>query len=197
MSTTKATALEAIQVLQRLSDLFCERREQLARDAGLTVQQWRVLEEINDEHFMPSMFARQRESSPAAVSKIIRQLLDKQVIAVSVSDKDGRQRHYRLTPTGTALMHQLRENRHRAVDAVWGDLDQDALRQFTAFSRKLVGRLEQYTATERIRRAEKEEDDVTSENCIADLSIPALVEDSRGNSGALASMTRAFDASRD
>lgn len=197
MSNAKATALEAIQVLQRLSDLFCERREQLARDAGLTVQQWRVLEEISDEHFMPSMFARQRESSPAAVSKIIRQLLDKQVIAVSVSDKDGRQRHYRLTPTGTALMQQLRENRHRAVDAVWGDLDEDALRQFTAFSRNLVGRLEQYTANERIRRTEKEEEDVSSDSCIADLSIPALVDGSGSGSSVYARLPQAFDASRD
>lgn len=186
MSTMKEPILQAIHVLQRLSDLFCERREQLAREAGLTVQQWRVLEEISDEHFMPSMFARQRESSAAAVSKIIRQLLDKQVIAVSVSDKDGRQRQYRLTESGSAMMEQLRANRRRAVDAVWGDLDDEQLQSFTGVSRELIERLESFTTAERARRSD--EDDTESGSCIADLSLPALI-----GSG----VSKAFDASRD
>jgi len=191
MSIMKESVLEAIQVLQRLSDLFCERREQLARDAGLTLQQWRVLEEISDEHFMPSMFARQRESSAAAVSKIIRQLLDKRVIAVSVSDEDGRQRRYRLTPTGKALMQQLRGNRRRAVEAVWGDLDQAQLAAFTGFSRELVSRLEKYTSDE---RATASEDGPEVGSCIADLSIPALVEDMVAGRQLTAS---GYDPSRD
>ena len=43
---------------------------------GITIEQWRVLEEISTDHFIPSMFARSRDSSAAAVSKILRQLLD-------------------------------------------------------------------------------------------------------------------------
>ena len=41
---------------------------------------------------MPSLFARHRDSSPPAVSRIIRQLLRKRLITVSVSATDGRQR---------------------------------------------------------------------------------------------------------
>jgi len=92
----------AIGQLQRLTELFGKRRVQLATGVGLTEQQWRVLEEIATEHFMPSMFARGRRSTAAAVSRIIRQLLDKQLVSVSVSRTDGRQRRYVLTAKGSA-----------------------------------------------------------------------------------------------
>jgi DNA-binding MarR family transcriptional regulator len=141
---TPEGVLSAIGALQRLSELFQQRREQLAREAGLSVQQWRVLEEISGEHFMPSLFARERESSPAAVSKIIRLLLDKGVVAVAVSEADGRHREYALTPAGRRVMGRLRAARQRAIVAVWGGLDHDGLRQFTEFSSRLIRRLEEY-----------------------------------------------------
>ena len=74
-------AHQAIEQLQKLSELFQQRRVQLAKTVKLTEQQWRVLEEVSTEHFIPSMFARNRESSPAAVSKIIRQLTEKGLIS--------------------------------------------------------------------------------------------------------------------
>ena len=67
----------AIECLQQLTAAFGQRRQQLAADVGLTEGQWAVLEEIATEHFMPSMFARARESSAAAVSKTLRQLSEK------------------------------------------------------------------------------------------------------------------------
>ena len=88
---------EAIGRLQRLADLFHQRRTQLAQGAGLTEAQWEILERIATDHFMPSMFARHRESSAPAVSRVIRQLVRKKLITVSLSDKDGRQRRYQLT----------------------------------------------------------------------------------------------------
>lgn len=109
---------EAIASLQRLADLFAARREQLAGEAGLTVQQWRVLEEISGEHFMPSMFARAQESSPAAVSKVLRQLLDKGLVAAAVGERDGRQRRYTLTAKGRRTMEALRASRERAIRAI-------------------------------------------------------------------------------
>src|SRR5688572_30242053 len=57
----------SIAQLQRLAELFQQRRQQLAKRAGLSEQQWRVLEEISTEHFIPSLFARSSESSAAAV----------------------------------------------------------------------------------------------------------------------------------
>jgi DNA-binding MarR family transcriptional regulator len=144
-----AAVLGAIATLQRLSELFELRREQLARGAGVTVQQWRVLEEIGGENFMPSMFARERESSAAAVSKIIRQLLDKGLVAVSVSETDGRQRDYALTAAGRRVMERLREDRRVAIAAVWDGLDPARLAAFRGFSNELINRLESYAKRER------------------------------------------------
>lgn len=138
----------AIESLQRLSDLFALRREQLAREVGLSISQWRVLDEIAQEEFMPSLFARQRDCSAAAVSKILRQLQDEGLVSVSVSPEDGRQRLYALTARGRRLLERVRRSRARAIESIWSDLDPRDLTRFTRFSRKLSTRLESYlTAT--------------------------------------------------
>ena len=136
----------SIAHLQRLTDLFQERRAQLAKRVGLTEQQWRVLEEISTEHFIPSLFAKSQESSPAAVSKVLRQLLDKEVVRVSVSESDGRLRQYELTQKGQRTMERLRRHREHAIDAIWSDLPADELRRFHALSAELIARIERYAA---------------------------------------------------
>jgi DNA-binding MarR family transcriptional regulator len=135
----------AIARLQELSDLFQRRRVQLAAQAGLSEQQWRVLEEVSAEHFMPSLFARSRESSPAAVSKIIRQLMEKELISVSISQEDGRQRRYLLTARGKRVMQRLRELRQRAIENVWMQLDPAALQRFSEFSSRLIESIEKHS----------------------------------------------------
>ena len=140
--------LGAITQLQRLSEVFQRRRRLLARAVGLTEQQWRVLEEISSEHFLPSMFARERESSAAAVSKVIRQLLDKGLITVSISDSDGRQRLYELSAEGKALMRRLRARRKRAIEAIWAPLPKEELHQFEEFSARLIEAHERYAEEE-------------------------------------------------
>ena len=137
---------EAIGRLQRLADLFHQRRTQLAQGAGLTEAQWDVLERIASEQFMPSLFARHRDSSPPAVSRIIRQLLRKRLITVSVSATDGRQRRYQLTARGRKTLDALRGLRRRAIDTIWMDLDPRALTAFTDFSGELITRLEAYAS---------------------------------------------------
>ena len=137
---------EAIGRLQRLADLFHQRRTQLAQGAGLTEAQWEVLERIASEQFMPSLFARHRDSSPPAVSRIIRQLLRKRLITVSVSATDVRQRRYQLTARGRKTLDALRGLRRRAIDTIWMDLDPCALAAFTDFSGELISRLEAYAS---------------------------------------------------
>lgn len=144
MSIVQDNILDSIRELQRLADLFAQRREQLARSVGLSVQQWHVMEEISDEHFMPSMFAKSRESSAAAVSKILRQLNDKKLIEVAVDDNDGRIRRYTLSEEGRSIMERLRQNRELAIEAVWAKLDPDELNQFQHFAAVLSDRLENY-----------------------------------------------------
>src|SRR6187402_3093821 len=99
----------AVECLGRLTEIFRQRRQELASSVGLTEQQWSVLDEIEQADFMPSMFARQRESSPAAVSKILRQLQDKELVVVSLNSSDGRQRNYELSARGKSTLERLRE----------------------------------------------------------------------------------------
>lgn len=136
----------AIDCLRRLSGAFVTRRQQLAARVGLTDHQWAVLEEISTEHFMPSMFARRRESSPAAVSKTLRQLLDKGMITASISRGDARQREYVLSVKGKRTMVALRALREEAIANVWQHLDEASLRAFTEFGNALTDRLEAYAS---------------------------------------------------
>ncbi len=142
-SRTKAVH-HAIAVLQRLSDLFAERREQIARQNGLTVSQWRVLEEVATEHFMPSLFARRRSVTPAAVSKLVRSLLDRGLIQASIAEGDRRQRRYVLSREGRQTLERVRQARQTAIDKVWADLTVAELRGFALFGEKLGTRLEAY-----------------------------------------------------
>jgi DNA-binding MarR family transcriptional regulator len=136
----------AIECLGRLAALYQERREQLAESVALTGQQWGVLEEIATEHFMPSLFARRRDSSPAAVSKILRQLVDKGLVVATIAKVDARQRNYALTAKGKRTLESLRESREDAIREVWLAMDGSGMRAFTEFGKELIGRLEQYAS---------------------------------------------------
>ena len=148
-STLSSSVGTAIESLQRLTEAFVLRREQLARSVGLTETQWRVIEEISTEHFMPSMFARRRERSSAAVSKILRQLLDRDLIRATIGKEDARQREYSLTASGKRLVTRLRRERTRAIEVVWNDLPRADLNRFAVLSRELALRLEGYADSER------------------------------------------------
>ena len=142
-------AHQAIAALQRLTDLFRVRRAQLARAALLSEQQWQVLEEIAAEQFMPSMFARGREQSPAAVSRVIRQLLDRKLIVPAVArGGDRRHRAYALTALGRRTLDAVQADRSRAIEAIWLQVVGAKLAVFTKISTELVGRLEAYARKE-------------------------------------------------
>lgn len=142
----------SIEVLSRLAELFRVRRQQLAEEAGLTDPQWEVLEEISTEHFMPTMFARRRESSAAAVSKLIRQLVDKGFVTVSVARGDARHRDYGLTARGKRALDTLRQSRAQAIEQVWLTFEPAELDDFTRFGTELANRLAALTeASGRVR----------------------------------------------
>jgi DNA-binding MarR family transcriptional regulator len=145
-NATVADAHAAIECLGRLAALYQERREQLASSVKLSDQQWGVLEEIATEHFMPSLFARRRDSSPAAVSKILRQLVDKGLVVATIAKVDARQRNYALTAKGKRTMELLRESREAAIRDVWLGLNAGGMRAFTEFGKQLIERLEQYAS---------------------------------------------------
>jgi DNA-binding MarR family transcriptional regulator len=137
-------ALEAVAVLGRLSDAFRSRREALAASVGLTEGQWGLLEEISSESFMPSMFARSRVCSAAAVSKTLRQLREKGLAVTGLSAEDARRRDYELTAKGGELLATLRAEREAAIASIWESFDPKDLAAFAAFGNELASRLEAY-----------------------------------------------------
>jgi len=139
---------DAVAGLQRLAEAFAHRRAQLARGAGLSEAQWRVLEQIAEEGFMPSLFARRRASSAAAVSKVIRQLLDLGLIAVAIAEGDARQRRYSLTAAGRAAIETVRKDRERAIARIWADFEPAALARFSDFAAQLADRMEAHARAE-------------------------------------------------
>jgi DNA-binding MarR family transcriptional regulator len=141
-SPERAAALDAVRTLGRLATVFAERRKQLAESVGLTDQQWQALEEVHEEHFMPTLFAQKRETSAAAVSKILRQLTDKGLILPRVAAHDGRQRSYALTARATQLLDRLREEREVVIAEVWMGYPRTTLAEFSAFGNDLATRLE-------------------------------------------------------
>lgn len=145
----RETIHRGIESLQRVVELFQERRAALAGTVGLTDHQWGVLEEISTEHFMPSMFAKQRESSQAAVSKTLRQLSDKGLVEAEVEGNDARRRSYQLTAAGRRVMQQLRAERERAVDHVWSRLPERALEDFIATNHELAQRMDELLQKEK------------------------------------------------
>jgi DNA-binding MarR family transcriptional regulator len=131
-----------IASLGRLADLFRRRRTALAAEVGLSEAEWRVLEEIATEHFLPSLFARDRECSPAAVSKLLRGLAERGIVAAQVGADDARRRPYRLTARGGALLARLRASRRRAIGAIWHTLPDAEVARFADFADELAGRME-------------------------------------------------------
>lgn len=144
----RALAYEAIRVLQELTDVFEKRREQLATEAGITDLQWRVLEQVAREDFMPSLFAKSRAQSPAGVSRTLRQLLERGLVRVSIARGDARQREYALTPAGRSVLEKLRLHREDAIESVWLKLSEEELARFGAIGAGLAVRLRGYAGLE-------------------------------------------------
>src|ERR1700746_3661595 len=97
MNGRRDPIFQAIEAMTALAELFERRREALARDAGITIEQWRGVGGNLSHHFISPMCAKSRDSSAAAVSKILRQLLDSGLVSAAIGRADRRNRHYKLT----------------------------------------------------------------------------------------------------
>jgi DNA-binding MarR family transcriptional regulator len=93
------------------------------------------------------MFAKTRDSSAASVSKTLRQLLDKDLVSVTLSKSDGRQRDYVLTAKGKRIMQALREERALAIEKIWLTFAPHQLESFVSFGTQLSDHLEKYGET--------------------------------------------------
>ena len=147
MASRDGSALwAAIEQLGRLTEMMERRRQQLARSVDLTPQQWRVLDQIARPNFMPSLFARAQNCAPAAVSRTLRQLLDRGLVEASIAPGDARRRDYVLTRAGRQVLAALRRDREDALEAVWSGFPRSELARFAAFGGELADRLEAYAS---------------------------------------------------
>ncbi len=145
----RARIEETISALQGLVEVFEDRREALARSVGLSPTQWQVLEQVGRDDFMPSLFARRRDVSAAAVSRTLRQLLDLRLVDVQISPRDARQRLYRVTEKGRKALDEVHGERQRAIAAVWESLSDADLTRFGRLAGELTERLRDYEAKRR------------------------------------------------
>ena len=74
----------------------------------------------------------------------LRQLLDADLVRVSIGADDGRQRIYELTAGGRRVLGRLRKQRAAAIASVWQPLGKRALANFARFAEGLADRLEAY-----------------------------------------------------
>lgn len=139
----------AVEGLSRVAEAFERRRQQLARDLGLSDAQLRALEDIARDDFMPSLFARRRACTAAAVSRTLRQLQEAGLATSAIGESDGRQRAYSLTAAGRRVVERLRARRLEALDAIWRDLPASELTRFGKFSAELADRLDAYAEQSR------------------------------------------------
>ena len=93
---------------------------------------------------MPSLFAARRSVTAPAISKLVRNLLDRGLIRSSIAESDRRQREYALTAAGRRVLNRVRLARQGAIDRVWSDLPASDLRRFARFGEELSDRLETY-----------------------------------------------------
>lgn len=147
MKTKREKVYKAIEQLRALSHVYMKKRRELAQKVDLTEAQWRMLEEISDEGFMPSLFAAKSDLTKAAVSKILKQLQEQKLVEVSSSEKDGRVKEYQLTKRAAGKLEKLREHRRQAIDAIWMKTDEPLLDASLEFNEALIQRFLEYSVT--------------------------------------------------
>jgi DNA-binding MarR family transcriptional regulator len=78
------------------------------------------------------------------VSRVLRQLLDRGLVVVSISATDARRREYSLTADGAKRIARLQAARERAMEAVWDGLERVDVEHFARFGAQIAGRLAAY-----------------------------------------------------
>ena len=136
-----------------LAEIFERRREVLARDAGITIEQWRVLEEISTEHFIPVDVRAQPRQLGRCGFENTAPTARRGLVSAAIGRDDRRNRSYKLTAKGHRTLAELRASRQAAIEAIWTGFSRDELAAFSTFAIKLSDRIERYSRGKNGRRA--------------------------------------------
>lgn len=116
-------------------------REHL-RAGGFTDQQWRVLRVLADAGPLDaSAIARQALLHPPSVTRILRDLIERGLLARDTSPTDRRRSMIRITEQGAALVGQTAEQTARLLDAYGAAFGPERLAGFVAEAQALTAAL--------------------------------------------------------
>ena len=137
MSTriTESTEESLILTLLDLANHLTRNGERLARQEGLTAQQWLLLLQIaGDPNFprlgpatdsvgavLASNIATARGVSRPTISALVSSLVEKGLVSQAEDPGDRRQKALRATPAGLAILDRIEPARHRANQELLAD----------------------------------------------------------------------------
>jgi len=108
MATLRKFSESLPMLLLKARETALVRFRPLLRDCGLTEQQWRVLRALQDlGPLTGASLSRECAILAPSMTRIVRRLVDAQLIATKRSDVDQREVNVRITSRGRALMESI------------------------------------------------------------------------------------------
>lgn len=137
MGITESSEESLILTLLDLANHLTRNGERLAREEGLTAQQWLLLLQIaGDPNFprpgtsaengtavLASNIATARGVSRPTISALVSSLVEKGLVFQTEDPGDRRQKALRATPAGLAILARIEPARHRANQALLADFE--------------------------------------------------------------------------
>lgn len=134
---TESTEESLILTLLDLANHLTRNGERIAREEGLTAQQWLLLLQIaGDPNFprlgapaepgepvLASTIATARGVSRPTISALVSSLVQKGLVSQAEEPGDRRQKALRATPAGLAVLDRIEPARHRANKELLSDFE--------------------------------------------------------------------------
>lgn len=131
-------------LIKRSQRLMQDRIEGLFADQGFTLQQWVVMMHIRDGLALTvADLCRELHHDSGAMTRLIDQLEERQLIERRRNSQDRRVIELSLTERGTELIASLIGIVTEALNTALDDFTRDEVKLFQSMLRKLIGRLEQ------------------------------------------------------
>jgi DNA-binding MarR family transcriptional regulator len=143
LKITESTEESLILTLLDLANHLTRNGERIAREEGLTAQQWLLLLQIaGDPNFpdlgaateagsavLASNIAAARGVSRPTISALVSSLVQKGLVSQTEDPGDRRQKALRATPLGLEVLDRIQEPRHRANQELLAGFDPPEIEQ--------------------------------------------------------------------
>lgn len=131
-------------LIKRSQRLMQDRIEGLFADQGFTLQQWVVMMHIRDGLALTvADLCRELHHDSGAMTRLIDQLEERQLIERRRNPQDRRVIELSLTPKGNEVITQLIHVVTDGLNVLLDDFTRDEVKILKSLLRKLIGRLEQ------------------------------------------------------